>query len=142
MTSPELDNLVKIGKLKREPPVQQELAGLRASAESRLADAGVKELSYEGRFDLAYGAAHAFALIALRRLGYRSNNRYLVFQMLPHTAGFPAASTRVLVKAHERRNAIEYEGATERDERLLTELIETARALRQVVEKLSKDSHQ
>jgi hypothetical protein len=61
------------------------LEGLRASAERRLVDAERKELSFDSRFDLAYNAAHAFALIALRRMGYRSDNRYLVFQVLPHT---------------------------------------------------------
>jgi hypothetical protein len=43
-------------------------------------------LSPEIRFDLAYNAAHALALAALRWNGYRLNNsRYIVFQALPHT---------------------------------------------------------
>jgi len=46
MTSPELENLVRSG-----------------------------HLSLEGRFDLAYNAAHALALAALRHRGYRSDNR-------------------------------------------------------------------
>ena len=32
MSSPELDNLARIGKLKREPPAHEEIAGLLASA--------------------------------------------------------------------------------------------------------------
>ncbi len=66
MTSPELDNLVAIGKLKREPPTEREIAGLLASAEARLTDAGREDLTYASRFDLAYNAAHALALAALR----------------------------------------------------------------------------
>jgi hypothetical protein len=138
MSSAELDNLVRAGKLKREPPGKRELEGLRASAESRLVDAQRKDLKYDSRFDLAYNASHALALFALRRMGYRSDNRYLVFQALPHTAGVAAATWRVLAKAHERRNAVEYEGYIEQDERLLADLIEAARSLHGVIEKLSK----
>jgi len=87
MTSAEHENLVRIGRLKREPPADSELAGLRRSAESRLADAERTDRSFESRFDLSYNAAHALALYALRRSGYRSHHRYIVFQALPHTVG-------------------------------------------------------
>ena len=87
MTSPELENLARIGKLKREPPSAAEFYGLLRSGEVRLADAANPALAPESRFDLAYNAAHALALAALRRLGYRSENRYLVFQTLPPHAG-------------------------------------------------------
>ena len=134
MTSPELDNLARIGKLKREPPTDDEIAGLLRSAEERLADAARVDLSYSSRFDLAYNAAHALALVALRRAGYRSESRYLVFQALTHTVGLTAEKWRVLVKAHERRNLAEYEGHLERDDRLLAELIAIAADLRTIVE--------
>ena len=39
MTSPELDNLVRIGKLKLEPPTDDEIAGLLRSGVERLSDA-------------------------------------------------------------------------------------------------------
>ena len=39
MTSPELENLVRAGKLRREPPAAGEIASLRHSGEARLADA-------------------------------------------------------------------------------------------------------
>ena len=67
MTLAELDNLVKINKLKVEPPDQKEFDGLVASAKRRLQDAMVAGLSDEGRFSLAYGAAHALSLAAMRR---------------------------------------------------------------------------
>jgi len=95
MTSPELENLVRIGKLKREPASDEEIAGLLHSAEDRLNDAGRADLSYSSRFDLAYNAAHAMALAALRRAGYRSDNRYLAFQALAHGhTGAAVASSR------------------------------------------------
>lgn len=59
MTSP-FDNLTGHGKpLKAEPPDARELAGLRRSGLARLEDAANAGLSLEGRFDLAYNAAHA-----------------------------------------------------------------------------------
>jgi len=132
MTS-ELENLARIGKLKREPQSAEEIAGLLRSGEERLNDACRDDLSYSSRFDLAYNAAHAFALVALRRAGYRSENRYLVFQVLTHTAGMPSPKWRILAKAHERRNLAEYEGHVEQDERLLAEVIATAKELRDAV---------
>jgi hypothetical protein len=129
MTSPELENLVRIGRLKREAVSIREFEGLVRSGTARLVDAANSTLSEESRFDLAYNAAHALALAALRRLGYRSDNRYLVFQTLPHTLGIPAATWRVLAIGHERRNRSEYEGVLEMDDRLLSDLIEAARAV-------------
>ena len=80
-----LENLVRIDQLKAEPPDQAEFNGLVDSAKRRLKDTKIDALSEEGRFSLAYGAAHALALAALRWHGYRSENRYLVFQCLQHT---------------------------------------------------------
>ena len=127
MTSVEqLENLVKVGQLKREAPSAAEIEALRRSGEARLVDAANDTLSLESRFDLAYNAAHALALAALRRLGYRSQNRYVVFQVLQHTLGVPAATGRVLAKGHEARNLAEYEGAAEVDSRLVTDMIDAA----------------
>jgi hypothetical protein len=133
MTSTELENLVHIGRLKREPPSAQEQNGLLESADARLTDATIEALSFASRFDLAYNASHALALYALRRLGYRCDQRYLVFQTLRHTAGMPAEVWRVLAKAHERRNLAEYEGHLEQDERLLADLISAAHKLRDAI---------
>ena len=77
-----LDNLVRVGKLKREPPGASELEGLVRFGLARLHDSKGEGLSLDGRFDLAYNAAHALSLAALRWHGYRSESRYLVFQTL------------------------------------------------------------
>jgi len=123
MTSP-LDALSGPGKaLKREPPDAAEFLGLMQSAQARLKDAENPQNSLEGRFDLAYNAAHALCLAALRRHGYRSNNRYIVFQALPHTLGLGPEVWRVLARCHDIRNLSEYEGDTAIDERLLADLI-------------------
>ena len=123
MPSPELDNLVRIGKLKAEPPAQMELDGLIRSGTVRLNDARNPALSTESRFDPAYNAAHAFSLAALRHHGYRSENRYLVFQSLTHTLQLPAEQWRVLDQAHRKRNLAEYEGDIDVDEALIDALI-------------------
>ena len=87
MPSP-LENLSGPGNpLRKEPPDAKEFAGLKQSALRRFADAEKPTNSLESRFDLVYNAAHALCLAALRHAGYRPTNRYLVFQVLPHTLG-------------------------------------------------------
>lgn len=126
MPSP-LDNLVAIGKLKTEPPVQEEIDGLLRSGAVRIADAEKETNSLESRFDLAYNAAHAFSLAALRHRGYRSDNRYIVFQVLPQTVGLASPEWRVLDSAHKKRNLTEYEGTSDVDEALVEAVIRVAR---------------
>ncbi len=121
-----LDNLVTIGKLKAEAPAQAELDGLLHSGSVRLADAENTTISIESRFDLAYNAAHALSLAALRHRGYRSDSRYLVFQTLVHTVALSSAEWRVLDDAHKKRNTSEYEGLIEVDESLVTAVIRVA----------------
>jgi hypothetical protein len=119
-----LENLAGPGKpLAKEPPDREELAGLRRSGLVRLKDAENPVNSLESRFDLAYNAAHALSLAALRRHGYRPSKRYIVFQVLPHTLGLGPEVWRVLAKCHDIRNVGEYEGALDVDERLVTDLI-------------------
>lgn len=106
-----------------EPRDPREFEGLIRSATLRLNDARNDSLSLESRFDLAYNAAHALCLAALRRLGYRSQHRYIVFQVLPHTLGLGPDVWRVLAKCHDVRNLGEYEGDLDVDERLVLDLI-------------------
>jgi hypothetical protein len=131
--SKELANLARIGKLAVEAGTPAEIKGLLTSGTERLADARNEKLAQSSRFDLAYNAAHAFALAALRWRGYRSDNRYLVFQVLPHTLGLPATVWRILAKAHEVRNVAEYEGHFDADVTMLRNLIEAAEAVRAAV---------
>lgn len=123
MTS-SLENLAGPGKpLAAEPPDAQELEGLHRSGLARLHDARIPTLALESRFDLAYNAAHALCLAALRAKGYRARHRYIVFQVLPHTLGLGPEVWRVLDKAHHQRNVAEYEGVLDVDDRLVTDLI-------------------
>ena len=117
-----LDNLVRIGQLKAEPSNEAETRRLLAMARIRLADAQLTSLSLEGRFISAYNAAHAAALAALRWHGYRSENRFTVFQCLAHTLNWSAPRWRVLDAAHQKRNLAEYEGFLEVEESAIAEL--------------------
>lgn len=125
-----LINLCGPGKpLKAEPPDAKEFARLLRSANARLTDADTGSLALESRVDLAYNAAHALCLAALRWHGYRSGNRYIVFQVLPHTLGLGPDVWRVLAKCHDLRNRGEYEGDLSIDERIVTDLISACRVV-------------
>lgn len=112
--------------LKREAPASGELDGLIRSGSDRLRDASNPALSTRSRFDLAYGAAHALALAALRRAGYRTSKRYVVFLTLTHTIELPTTAVRVLGKAHDVRNRVEYEGADALGEQMVADIIAAA----------------
>ncbi len=132
-----LENLSGPGKtLNAEPPDPKEFDGLRRSGEARLKDARNDTLSLESRFDLAYNAAHALCLAALRWHGYRSTNRYMVFQVLPHTLGLGAETWRVLSKCHDIRNLGEYGGDLNVDIRIVADLIAACETVAQKVDDL------
>lgn len=109
---------------------------MKRSGLARLADAENLKNSLEGRFDLAYNAAHALCLAALRWHGYRASNRFIVFQVLPHTLGLGPEVWRVLDKCHNTRNLGEYEGDMNIDERLVADLITACRAVAAKLETL------
>jgi hypothetical protein len=123
MPSP-FESLSGPGKpLKAEPPDAKEFAGLKRAGLARLRDAANTALALESRFDLGYNAAHGLCLAALRWHGYRSTNRYIVFQLLPHTLELGPAVWRVLSKCHDIRNLGEYEGDLNVDERIVADLL-------------------
>jgi hypothetical protein len=136
MSQEELDNLARIGRLKAEPASRSEFAGMVKSARTRLVDAQNESLDPDSQFDLAYGAAHRLALAALRRQGYRSENRITVFQSLVHTLGSDKSDVQIFLKAHSERNLAEYEGRMEIDQVLLADLIRCARKLEMAVGQL------
>ena len=131
-----LENLARIGQLKVEPRNNAEVQRMLDMARTRLTDAQISNLSAEGRFSSVYNAAHVAALAALRWHGYRSENRYTVFQCLTHTLNWPTHQWRALDMAHQKRNLAEYEGYLEIEESqisqlcaLVTELIEDVAAM-------------
>lgn len=136
MTRQALQNLVRTRQLKPEPSDPAEFDNLLIVARRHLQDAHVEGLSVQGRFSMAYNAAHAMALAALRWHGYRSNSRYLVFQCLQHTVGLEVMKWRVLDTCHKQRNLAEYEGHLDVPPQLLRELLGVAGELLHKVEAL------
>lgn len=114
LSSTRLANLARAGQLHAEAPGTEEVSRLLASAEAQLRDSRNASLSAPSRFMLAYNAAHALALVALRAAAYRpatAGHRKLIFQVLAETAGAPVELWLALDRYHDRRNAAEYEGA-------------------------------
>jgi len=119
-----LERLAGPGKpLAAEPADAKEFGKLKGAALARLKDAANPAISLESRFDLAYSAAHGLCLAALRWHGFRSNHRYIVFQVVPHTLGLGPEIWRVLAKCHDIRNVGEYEGDFDIDERIVADLV-------------------
>lgn len=134
-TSP-LENLAGPGKpLHKEQPDENEINGLITSGSARLKDAEIVTLALESRFDLAYNAAHALCLAALRRHGYRPGNRYIVFQVLQHTLGLGPEIWRVLAKCHDVRNLGEYEGDLNINDRLVADMIAATKRVAEALQK-------
>lgn len=117
----------------KEAPDAKEFEGRVRSGLARLTDAERETNSLDSRFDLAYSAAHALCLAALRHRGFRPSKRYIVFQVLPDTLGLGPEVWRLLSKCHDMRNRTEYEGVLDVDERLVEDLIA---ACRRVAEKI------
>lgn len=137
MGKQELDNLLRAGRLKAEPASRKEFGGMVKSARRGLADAQNESIASDSQFDLAVEAAHKFALVALRREGYRSENRVTVYQTLVHTVGTSAADLQVFLKAHNERNLAAYEGNVDINEKLLADLVGATKRLEIAVGKLT-----
>lgn len=132
-----LENLSGPNKsLLPEPPDAKEFSGLKRTGIARLHDADNLSLALESRFDLAYNAAHALCLAALRHHGFRPQNRYIVFQVLPLTLELGPEVWRVLSKCHDVRNLGEYEGDLNINERLVVDLISATQRVAEQLETL------
>lgn len=115
--------------MQAEPFAQSEFDGLLEAARSKLADASSASNSLIGRTSLAYDACHSLGLAALRKNGYRSANRFQVFQALIHTSNLTAVDVRVLSDAHNKRNKAEYSGRLDTSEAGVASLLEIGKRL-------------
>ena len=137
MGKQEFDNLVKIKRLKSEPPTHSEytgMAGVRTQAPCRCAE---RRPGPRQPIRSRLCAAHRLALAALRREAYRSEGRITVFQTLVHTLGTDRAHIQTFLKAHNERNLAEYQGRVEIDPKLLADLVRSTKALETEVSKLA-----
>jgi len=110
-----LDNLLKIGRLKRHQATGAEVLDLLAAAERNLVDARVDSISVENRFDAAYKCLHQAALAGLMACGYRPDTKVAghhatVIQSLPKTIGIESDRVAVLDALRVKRNLSDYTG--------------------------------
>jgi hypothetical protein len=63
-------------------------------------------------------------------------NRFIVFQLLPHTLGLGPEVWRILAKCHDVRNLGEYEGMLDVNERLVKDLLAACGKVAEKVEVL------
>jgi hypothetical protein len=135
-----LENLARARQLHAEPPDEAETDKLLSGARRSLKDARAPGLAASSRFSLAYNAAHALALAALRSAGYRpsgSGHRIVLFQVLEFTVSAPKRLALALAQHHTRRNRVEYEAA-EVSEIEANDLIELATELQILAERRMK----
>jgi HAMP domain-containing protein len=132
-----LRNLVKLGQLQAEASSPDEIAGFLQKAAQRLQDAQTPALSSSSRFTLAYDAAHALALAALRlhdlRPGRGLGHRSVAFQSLAHTVNAPQALWSALNRYHSKRNQSEYGGLTDASEAEAKDITALAAQLQEIV---------
>ncbi len=135
-----LRNLVERKLLHEEKSAPREVQGLLASAAAFVADAKRTENSEATRFSVAYEAAHALALAAMRACDLRPaqgpGHRSIVFNVLDATTTAPPALCVPLAKAHDKRNKLTYDGLTTFSHAELEELIESAESLGKLVRDL------
>ena len=140
-----LANLARAGQLAAEASSAGEIGRLLKGAADQLRDSRGSSLSSPSRFVLAYGAAHALALAALRAEGYRpvasKGHRKVIFQVLGASADAPRELWLALDRYHDRRNAAEYEAAPPASEAEAKDLVELTAKLQRLVLERIKRSH-
>ena len=109
-----LDNLVGISLEKLNPDAAS-IAKLLAAAKRNLADAHIKEVSAENRFDAAYKAIMQLANAALQANGYRTltskpGHHMTMIQTLNQTISIDKQTVIVLDALRKQRNVTDYSG--------------------------------
>ena len=110
-----LVNLLRIGQLKEHPADAGEIARLLAAAERCIADARVRAISPETRFDAAYRSITQTGLAALMAHGYRPDtnrpgHHVTIVQTLTLTLAIDARRVAVIDALRRKRNLVDYTG--------------------------------
>lgn len=100
-----LQNLAKIGQLKPHKATAEEVARLLAAVRRNLADAEVKGISNETRFDCGYKAVMQCALICRSAGNSRSGESTTVSLAVPPTRAPPAAAAVTIRGTRKARGA-------------------------------------
>ena len=134
------------GALQAHKPSTKEIAGLLALADRNLADAGVRGLSAEGRFQFAYNSALAMATAALHAAGYRTNSNVpgphaVTVESLAHSIGVDAAMVRKLDAFRRKRNRVSYDAPVAVSGKEAAEMLALAAQLRHDIEAWIRAKH-
>ena len=110
-----------------------QIGKLLAAAERNIADAQLRQLSAENRFDAAYKAIMQLAMVSLNANGYRTltskpGHHQTAIQTLPQTVGLPQAKAIVLDALRKQRNVSDYSGDLVSDA-VVTECLASAKEL-------------
>lgn len=111
---PSIPELLASGQLKRHQPSPREIVELLELADRQLADGEVTEVSPDGRFASAYGAALTLATVVVAASGYRvghvPGHHRLTIGLLPELKGEAERRRATYLDACRRkRNAADYE---------------------------------
>ena len=134
------------GALQAHKSSAKEISGLLALADRNLADAGIRGLSAEGRFQFAYNAALAMATAALHAAGYRTNSNVpghhaVTVESLEHTIGVDAALVRKLDAYRRKRNRVSYDAPAAVSAKEAADMLALAAQLRREVEAWIRAKH-
>jgi hypothetical protein len=134
------------GALQAHQPSTKEIAGLLALADRNLADAGIRGLSAEGRFQFAYNAALAMATAALHAAGYRTNSNIpghhaVTVESLQYTIGLDAVLVRKLDAYRRKRNRVSYDAPAAVSAKEAADMLALAAQLRHDVEAWIRAKH-
>ncbi len=137
-----LDNLFKIGRLKRHTTDRVEIGNLLAAARRNISDARAENISTENRFDAAYKCIMQCALAALMANGFRPDTKVpghhqTVLQSLPKTIGLPSPRVAVLDALRNKRNLSDYTGKDIDPASLATCIAEAERLLGEMTDWLA-----
>lgn len=132
-----LANLLKTGQLKEHRADPEEIRRLVAAAERSLADAGVRAVSPETRFEAAYRAITQVGLAALMSQGYRPDtnrpgHHMTIIQTLTLTLGIEPARMVVLDALRRKRNLADYTGENIDDASVRACVVEAEKLLREI----------
>lgn len=109
-----------------------------------LKDCRSEGLSADRRFNIAYNAILQAATAALAAAGYRASrdsHHYRILQSLQLTVGASGEALRYLDALRKKRNLTGYERIGAVSDREVEEIVETAEAMRQQVEKWIKTTY-
>lgn len=132
-----LENLLKSKQLQPHNPSCDAVQRLLQAAARNIADARVKKVSGENRFDAAYKAIMQCAMVALWANGYRTStsqpgHHQVAIQSLSKTIGLEQSTVIVLDALRKQRNVSDYEGGPVSDQAVV-ECIKQAEQLHKLV---------